>query len=88
MIEGLSVGMVINALRVPLFDEALEYADMGLIPGGAYRNESSAGICPHGRDLSDSRLSSCSTLRPRAGSSSRFSPIRPSSSWRIFTRTG
>ena len=57
MIEGLSVGMVINALRVPLFDEVVEYADMGLIPGGAYRNEKfrQAFVRTEG-DLSDSRL--------------------------------
>jgi selenide,water dikinase len=38
MIEGTGVGMTIYSARVPVFNEALEYARMGLIPGGAYRN--------------------------------------------------
>jgi selenide, water dikinase len=39
MIEGSDVGMRIFASRVPVFAKALEYARMGLIPGGAYRNQ-------------------------------------------------
>jgi selenide,water dikinase len=39
MIENTGTGMVVQASRLPLFEEALEYADMGLIPGGTYRNE-------------------------------------------------
>jgi len=39
MIEDTAVGMHIFASRVPVFPEALEYAAMGLIPAGAYRNE-------------------------------------------------
>jgi selenide, water dikinase len=39
MIEGTDVGMTILAARVPVFSEALVYAGMGLIPGGAYRNQ-------------------------------------------------
>jgi selenide,water dikinase len=39
MIENTAAGMVVYASRVPVFEEALEYAGMGLIPGGAYRNE-------------------------------------------------
>lgn len=38
MIEKTGVGMRIFSSMVPLFPEALEYAGMGLIPGGAYRN--------------------------------------------------
>ena len=39
MIEGLDVGMRIFAARIPVFAKALEYARMGLIPGGTYRNQ-------------------------------------------------
>jgi selenide,water dikinase len=39
MIEESGVGMIIHASRVPVIEEALEYASMGLIPGGCYRNE-------------------------------------------------
>jgi selenide,water dikinase len=39
MIEATGVGMRIFSSRVPVFPEALEYAGMGLIPAGAYRNE-------------------------------------------------
>lgn len=39
MIGGSDVGMTIFASRVPAFPEAFEYARMGLIPAGAYRNE-------------------------------------------------
>jgi selenide, water dikinase len=38
MIEKTDMGMCIYASKVPLFAEVLEYARMGLIPGGAYRN--------------------------------------------------
>lgn len=38
MIEKTDVGLRISASRVPLIEGALEYASMGLIPGGAYRN--------------------------------------------------
>jgi selenide,water dikinase len=57
MIEGSDTGMVIHASRIPLFDEVLEYADMGLIPGGAYRNEKfrQAFVSTEG-DLSDNLL--------------------------------
>lgn len=39
MIEGTDVGMTIRSACVPVFPEALEYAGMGLIPAGAYRNQ-------------------------------------------------
>jgi selenide,water dikinase len=39
MIESSNVGMVISASSVPVFSEAVEFAKMGLIPAGAYRNE-------------------------------------------------
>ncbi len=32
------VGMVIQSKTIPIFPEAMEYAKMGLIPGGAYSN--------------------------------------------------
>lgn len=32
------VGMVIHSEKIPIFPEALEYARMGFIPGGAYSN--------------------------------------------------
>jgi selenide,water dikinase len=38
MVEKTDIGMCIYASKVPLFAEVLEYARMGLIPGGAYRN--------------------------------------------------
>ena len=38
MIEGTEVGMVIYASKVPYFPEAEEFAKMGLVPGGTYRN--------------------------------------------------
>lgn len=40
MIEGTSVGIRLFASRVPVFEETLAYASMGLIPAGAYRNRS------------------------------------------------
>jgi len=39
MIEKSDVGMRIFSSCVPVIKEALEYASMGLIPAGAYRNE-------------------------------------------------
>ncbi len=39
MIEGSDVGMTIHASQVPVIQEAVEFAAMGLIPAGAYRNE-------------------------------------------------
>lgn len=39
MIEGTGVGMTIRASRVPVFSETFDYAAMGLIPAGAYRNQ-------------------------------------------------
>jgi selenide,water dikinase len=38
MIENTEVGMIIYASHVPLFPEARELADMGMIPAGLYRN--------------------------------------------------
>jgi selenide,water dikinase len=38
MIEGTSIGMVIHSDRVPLFPEAKELAEKGLVPGGLHRN--------------------------------------------------
>jgi selenide, water dikinase len=38
MIEGTDIGMVIDTSAVPIFPEAREYAEMGMIPGGLHRN--------------------------------------------------
>jgi len=38
MVDGTAVGLRIYASRVPFLEEALEWASMGLLPGGAYRN--------------------------------------------------
>ena len=38
MIEGSDVGMVIDAAAVPFFPEAEGLAEMGMVPGGLYRN--------------------------------------------------
>ncbi len=38
MVEGTGAGMSLSASRIPILSEAVEYARMGLIPAGAYRN--------------------------------------------------
>ena len=38
MVSASQVGMVIQSKDIPVFPEALEYARLGLIPGGAYSN--------------------------------------------------
>ncbi len=38
MIGGTEVGVVINSAAVPLFPEAKELAEMGMLPGGLHRN--------------------------------------------------
>lgn len=38
MAKASQIGMIIQAEKVPIFSEALEYAKNGLIPGGAYSN--------------------------------------------------
>jgi selenide,water dikinase len=38
MIEDSEVGMIIDSAAVPYFPEAKELAEMGLVPGGLYRN--------------------------------------------------
>jgi selenide,water dikinase len=38
MVLASQVGMVIQSESIPIFPEAIEYAGMGLIPGGAYSN--------------------------------------------------
>jgi len=54
MIDKTPVGMVIYASKVPIFTEAVEYASMGLIPGGTYRNEKyRAGIVDMDDGISD-----------------------------------
>jgi len=38
MIQGTGKGMVIHVSNVPVFPEAVNFAQMGLVPGGTYRN--------------------------------------------------
>ena len=38
MVDGSGLGIEIRADRIPIISEAFEYAGMGLIPAGAYRN--------------------------------------------------
>jgi selenide,water dikinase len=38
MIQGTGRGIIIYASRVPIFPEAMNFAEMGLVPGGTYRN--------------------------------------------------
>jgi selenide, water dikinase len=59
MIAGTKVGVTVFSDRVPLISGAMEFAAMGLVPGGAFRNRkfrenmvsSSRGINPVLRDL-------------------------------------
>ncbi|OGO01329.1 MAG: selenide, water dikinase SelD [Chloroflexi bacterium RBG_13_53_26] len=39
MIQDSEIGMKIRAASVPVFAEAIEFAQMGMIPGGTYRNK-------------------------------------------------
>ena len=39
MVSASQVGMVIHSIDIPIFPEALEYAKLGLIPGGAHSNQ-------------------------------------------------
>ncbi len=38
MVSGSGAGMLIDSKALPVFPEALEFASMGLIPAGAYKN--------------------------------------------------
>ena len=38
MAQGSQVGMVIETKAIPIFPEAMEYAKLGLVPGGAHSN--------------------------------------------------
>ncbi|BBO84329.1 selenide, water dikinase [Desulfosarcina ovata subsp. sediminis] len=40
MLQGSAVGLRIDTGRLPVIDAALEFAAMGLVPGGAYKNRS------------------------------------------------
>ena len=54
MIEGTDTGVVIYRDRVPFFPEARELAEMGLVPGGTYRNrEFRSDMVDIGRDVPD-----------------------------------
>ena len=39
MIRGNGFGMIVYAGKVPYFPEAKEFAGMGMVPGGTYRNK-------------------------------------------------
>ena len=43
MAEGSQVSIIINSSKVPYIKEAYEYADMGLVPAGAYSNKNHIG---------------------------------------------
>jgi selenide,water dikinase len=45
MAKGSEVGMVVRAREVPVFPEALDYARIGLVPGGAYSNRQFFSCC-------------------------------------------
>ena len=54
MIQGSEVGMMIYAASVPVFAEAIEFARMGLVPGGTYRNkEFRSNMVEHAGDIPD-----------------------------------
>lgn len=54
MVEGADAGMRLYASRVPVLSEAVEYARMGMIPAGAYRNrEYRAGMVDFQGPISD-----------------------------------
>jgi selenide,water dikinase len=38
MIEDTAMGMLISAAKVPVFRDTLEMAEIGMVPGGLYRN--------------------------------------------------
>lgn len=43
MAEGSKVSLILDASAIPLMDGAREFAQMGLVPAGAYRNKSYCG---------------------------------------------
>ncbi len=55
MVVDSGCGVCIRSSTVPRYQEALEWADMGLIPAGAYNNKSFRGSCvDFGADVSQS----------------------------------
>jgi len=38
MIQGTGKGMILHASSIPVFPETMSFAEMGLVPGGTYRN--------------------------------------------------
>ena len=40
MLQGTSLGLKLFASQMPVLDKAIEFASMGLVPGGAYKNKS------------------------------------------------
>lgn len=58
MVEGTGAGMTIMASQVPFFQEALVYAGMGLIPGGAHRNKEFRALMTEvGHGIDDTMIS-------------------------------
>ena len=54
MVEGADAGMRLYAARIPVLSEAVEYARIGMIPAGAYRNrEYRAGMVDFQGAISD-----------------------------------
>ncbi len=56
MINGSDIGMIIYFKDIPIFKEAFEYADMGLVPGGTYRNRDFYKGMVDGSSISDPEL--------------------------------
>lgn len=56
MVEGQEVALKIYTDRVPVIDETLSFAGMGLIPGGTYRNRDFRKDCLIGADRTDTIL--------------------------------
>ncbi len=40
MLQGTALGLKLFAAQMPVLDKAIEFASMGLVPGGAYKNKS------------------------------------------------
>jgi len=56
MIEGAETGIVFHAEKIPFISEALEFASMGFIPAGAYRNRDFRIAIIENQGIDDDRL--------------------------------
>jgi selenide, water dikinase len=56
MIEATGTGIIFNVKRIPFIPEALEFASMGFIPGGAYRNRDFRINMVENQGIDDKRL--------------------------------